>query len=53
MIAQLERLRLRVLCEGLPRLYPDPNNRQQKNGRRDPPEDRSDTRHTTDVSMRD
>ena len=44
MIAQLERLRLGILREGLARTDSDRKQREQTNGRLDPPEDRSGTR---------
>ena len=53
MIAQLERLRLGILREGLARTDSDRKQREQTNGRLDPPEDRSGTRYTRGGSMRD
>jgi hypothetical protein len=53
MVAQLKRLRLRVLSEGLPRPDADRNNRQHQNRRRDPPASGPDTRAVRATSMRD
>src|SRR5580704_1478660 len=53
MIAQLERLRLGILREGLARTDSDRKQREQTNGRLDPPEDRSGTRYTRGGSMLD
>ena len=50
-IAQFECLRLRVLCECIPQTQSERNHRKQKNRRRDPPGDGSDTRYMRDTSM--
>src|SRR5258707_15704424 len=53
MVAQLERLRLCVLCERLPRPRRDCDNCEQKNRRRDPLAGGRDTRQQCASSMRD